>query len=130
MTLDQQAICDLVIEWHRATGAGEINAVLRLIAEDAVFLVPGQPPMRGRNTFERGLRQVLASYRIESRSDIQEIVVSGELGYCWSALSVRMTPLYGGDASERAGHVLSIFYKQSNGSWVLVRDANLLPPPS
>jgi len=44
-------------------------------------------------------------------------------------LKVWITPLSGGDSMERSGNALTIFRKQSNGSWVLLRDANLLPPP-
>jgi ketosteroid isomerase-like protein len=96
------------------------------MARDAVFLVPGKPPMKGRRAFERGLRAVLKAHRIASRSKIRELEVSGSLAYCWSALSVRMVPLSGAKPVERTGNALSIFRKQPNGSWLLVRDANLL----
>jgi uncharacterized protein (TIGR02246 family) len=98
------------------------------MAEDAVFLVPGKSPMKGRSTLEQGLRGLLKGHRVASRGEIQEIEVSGDLAYCWSKLSVSITPLSGGDASVRDGNALSIFRKQNDGSWVLIRDANLLPP--
>jgi len=44
MTPDEQAIRTLVSLWHTATAA----------------------PMRGRSTFERGLRTLLAQHRIET----------------------------------------------------------------
>jgi uncharacterized protein (TIGR02246 family) len=113
-------------EWHRATAAGNVDAVLRLMAKDAVFLVPGKPPMKGRSAFERGLRTVLKSHRIVSQGKIREVEVSGGLAYCWSELSVRMVPLSGADPVVRKGNALSISRKQRNGSWLLVRDANLL----
>ena len=128
MNADEQAIRSLVAEWHRATAVGDVEAVLRLMAEDVVFLVAGQPPMKGRSKFAQGLRGVLASHRIDSTSDIQEIEVSGNLAYCWSVLTVRMTPIAGGDSNRRSGSALSILRKQTNGSWVMIRDANLLAP--
>jgi ketosteroid isomerase-like protein len=42
---DKQAIRKVVAEWHRATAAGDVDAVLRLMTKDAVFLVPGRAPM-------------------------------------------------------------------------------------
>jgi uncharacterized protein (TIGR02246 family) len=66
MTPDEQAIRTLVSLWHTATAAGDVDTVLGLMAEDVVFLVPGHPPMRGRSTFERGLRTLLAQHRIET----------------------------------------------------------------
>jgi len=130
MGTDEQAIRNLVEQWHRATAAGDVDTVLRLMAEDVVFLMAGKPPMKGRSTFEQGLRGLLTSHRVDSRGEVQEVEVSDDLAYCWTLLTVGMTPLSGGAAKVRSGSALSIFRKQTNGSWVLVRDANLLPPAS
>ena len=126
MSTEEQAIRDLIALWHSATAAGDVDTVLGLMAEDVVFLVPGHPPIRGRNTFERGLRAVLAQHRIESTGDVQEIEVSGSWAYCWIHLTVRVVPLGCGNAVVRTGNALSILHKQADGSWVVVRDANML----
>ena len=126
MSPDEQAIRNVVALWHRATAAGDVETVLGLMAEDVVFLVAGYPPMRGRVAFERGLRGLLAQHCIESTSDVQEVEVSGSLAYCWNSLTVRVVPLAGGPAMVRTGNALSILRKQPNGSWVVVRDANML----
>jgi uncharacterized protein (TIGR02246 family) len=126
MSEDEQAIRDLVARWHSATAAGDVDTVLGLMAEDVVFLVPGQAPMRGRSTFESDLRRLLATHRIESEGDIQEVQISGDLAYCWTMLAVRVVAPAGGDPVSRSGSALSILRKQSNGAWIVVRDPNLL----
>ena len=126
MIADEQAIRNLVSQWHSATAEGDVEAVMRLMAEDVVFLVAGHPPMKGRSTFEQGLRRLLASHRVVSTSEVQEIEVSGNLAYCWSVLNVRITPNTGGSSVVRTGSAVSILRKQTNGSWLVVRDANLL----
>ena len=128
MNADEQAIRDLVAHWHSATVAGDVETVLGLMAEDVVFLVAGHPPMKGRSNFEKQLREVLATHRIKSSGEVQEVEVSGDLAYCWTLLDVRITPTASGSSSARSGSSLSILRKQSDGSWLLVRDANLLPP--
>jgi uncharacterized protein (TIGR02246 family) len=130
MNTDEQAIRDLVARWHSATAAGDVATVVELMADDVVFLVPGQPPMKGRSSFERGLRTLLSQHRIESTGEVREVEVSGSLAYCWTDLNVRVVPLSGGNAIVRSGNALSIFRKQADGSWVLTRDANLLAPAS
>jgi uncharacterized protein (TIGR02246 family) len=130
MNTEEQAIRDLVARWHRATAAGDVDTVVGLMADDVVFLVPGQPPMKGRRSFERGLRVLLTQHRIESTGEVREAEVSGSLAYCWTDLNVRVVPLSGGDAKVRSGIALSILRKQATGSWVLARDANLLAPTS
>ena len=127
MSTDEQAIRNLVAQWHAATAAGDVDTVLGLMSTDVVFLIAGQPPMRGREGFERGLREFLKTHRIESGGDIQELQVSGDLAYCWTLLNVRVVPLAGGTVNQRTGSALSIFRRQPDGRWLLVRDANLLP---
>ena len=103
MTEDEQSIRALVATWHSSTAAGNVDGVLPLMADDVVFLVAGQPPMRGRAAFEKGLRGLLATQRIQSEYIIEEIEVAGALAYCWSSLKVTTTPLAGRARSMRSG---------------------------
>jgi uncharacterized protein (TIGR02246 family) len=128
--MDEQAIREVIALWHRATRDGDVETVLTLMTEDVVFLVAGQPPMRGRGAFERGLRGLLSQHRVESTGDVQEVEVSGDLAYCWTLLNVRVIPAAGGDAVVRSGNTLSIFQRQPGGEWLLIRDANLLSQAS
>jgi uncharacterized protein (TIGR02246 family) len=125
MNNDEEAIRRVVATWHEATAAGEISRILPLMAEDVVFLVPGRPPMRGRQQFAEGLAAILQKHTIQSTSEIQEIRVSGDMAYCWTSLSVTVTPQQGAP-NRRTGHTLSVFRKQPDSAWVLARDANML----
>lgn len=124
MADDEQAIRDLVATWLHASMAGDTTTVLRLMAEDVVFLRPGHEPMRGRAPFA-ALQQSFKPYKLEADSQIQEVRVSGEWAYCWSRLSIAVTPQEGSDVVQHAGDVLSVLQKQTAG-WVIVRDANML----
>jgi len=126
MNNDERLIRNLVAKWHEATAAGDVDSVLALMAEDVVFLVAGQPPMRGRQSFAESLHGLLRTHRIESTSNVTEIMVSGEFAYCWSYLTVTVTPLQGGIPVTRAGDALSILRIQPSGSWAIARDANML----
>lgn len=123
---DEQAIRDLIAKWQEATAAGELSQILSLMAEDVVFLTPGNPPMRGKDAFAASFKTVLQKFRIESSGDIQEVQIVANWAYCWTHLSVVTTPLQGGSPTQRSGYTLTIFRKQADGSWVLARDANML----
>jgi uncharacterized protein (TIGR02246 family) len=123
---DNRKIREVVATWMRATADGDLETVLSLIAEDAVFLLPGQPPMRGREAFAAALRPALGQVHIEGRSEIEEIHVAENYAFCWSQLSLMVTPFQGGPVQRRAGPTLSVFRKEPNGRWVLFRDANML----
>jgi uncharacterized protein (TIGR02246 family) len=122
---DDTAIRALLREWHEATAAGDIARILPLMAEDVVFLGAGRPPMHGRRAFEQGLRTLLTHSRIDSQGEVREIVVCGDLAYCWSDLSVKVTPIGGGSPTRLAGPALSILRKR-DGAWTVDRDANML----
>jgi uncharacterized protein (TIGR02246 family) len=126
MSTDKEAIREVIETWLRATREGDVDAVLALMAPDVVFLVPGQPPMQGRDSFAQALRGVLTAHEIESISDIDEIEVSGDMAYCRTRLSVTVTSKHGKTPVQRTGHTLSILRKDNDGNWRLTRDANLL----
>jgi uncharacterized protein (TIGR02246 family) len=128
MQSDEAKIRQLVATWMQATQAGNVDAVLRLMTDDVVFLVPGKEPMR-KADFERAARAQAAHVapNFSGSSDIQEIQVVGDWAFAWSRLSVVATPRDGSPASLRTGHTLSVFRKQQ-GNWLLARDANLLSP--
>jgi len=127
---DETAIRTLIETWHRATAAGDVAAVLKLIAEDAVFLAPETSPMRGRAGFAQALHDVLKTHTVRSSGEVREVKVSGDLAYCWTDLTVTITPLDGTSPKVRTGPALSILRKEPDGAWVLTRDANMLASDS
>jgi len=130
MTADEQEIRELVATWMSATRAGDVATVLSLMTDDVVFLVAGQQPF-GKQQFAAAMKPPAADApmpRIDGRSEIKEIRISGDHAYLWSHLRVEVTPL-GGVTVKRAGHTLSVLRKEG-GRWRLARDANLLSPVS
>lgn len=124
MSDDERAIRDVISTWIEATRAGDSATVLNLMADDVVFLVPGQKPF-GKEMFAKA-QTGLAPFRIDGKSTVKEIRVLGDWAWCWTELTVEMTPTAGGATTRRSGHTLSIFQKLADGRWVLARDANLL----
>jgi uncharacterized protein (TIGR02246 family) len=122
---DEKAIRELIAGWHAAAQAGDTERVLTMVAEDAIFLTPGRPPIAGREEFAALQRTVAATVRFESAVNIREVVVHGGWAHTWSDLVVTMFPA-DGPPVRRAGPTLSIFRKEPDGRWVLFRDGNML----
>ena len=123
---DKEQIQQVISTWMRASADGDLDTVLTLMAEDVVFLLPGQPPMRGREAFAAASRAMTRRVRIEGKPEIQEIHVAGDFAFCWNYLSITATPVNGGAPMRRAGNILSVFRREPDGRWVLFRDANML----
>ena len=83
--------------------------------------------MKGRDAFAIGLRGLLKAHRIVSSGDVREVQVSGDLAFAVSLLKVRIVATDTGAEALRSGYTLSVFRRQSDGGWLLIRDANLLP---
>jgi uncharacterized protein (TIGR02246 family) len=120
---EEQAIRQLIADWLEASKTGDHKRVLELMADDAVFLLPGRTPMR-KADFEAA-QDAQRNFDIDGKADIQEIEVLDDHAWVWNHLTVTMTP-HGGEPVVRRGNVLTILRKQADGRWVITRDANLL----
>jgi uncharacterized protein (TIGR02246 family) len=128
MQNDEKEIRQLVATWMAASKAGDVETVLSLMADDVVFLVPGQPVMRKADfAAEARSQSGPDAPQFDGSSEIQEIQIAGDWAFMWTKLTVVVTPPKGARSMTRAGHTLTILKKQ-NGRWVLARDANLLAP--
>lgn len=129
MKSDEQEIRQLVAKWMSATKAGDFETVLSLMSDDVVFLVPGRPPMIGKDAYAVAAQPQAgqAAPQFDGTSEIQEIQILGDWAFMWTKLKVVVTPPGGAAPMTRAGHTLSVLKKQ-DGKWLLTRDANLLAP--
>ena len=123
---DEQAIRQLIQSWLTATQKGDIQTVLGLMADDVVFMLPGQNPF-GKEALAASLK-ALTGVRFEMSSEIKEIKLLGDWAYLRNYLEVTMTPPGGGAPLRRSGHTLTILRKEPDGRWLVARDANLLAP--
>ncbi|SMC16148.1 conserved hypothetical protein [Andreprevotia lacus DSM 23236] len=122
---DEQQIHDFLARWRSATLAGDVDALRAMCAEDALFLQPGQAPMRGAAAFADAFRIAIAQFSIDYSVQVEEVRILGDHASCWATLVVTATPRAGGDPRQRAGHTLTLFERR-DGRWLLSRDANML----
>ena len=122
---EEQAIRQLVDTWLTASEGGDVSTILKLMADDVIFMVPGREPF-GKDEFVQNYKQ-MKGVKLTTKSDIQEIKVLGEWAWMRNLLRVTFTPGEGSPTTH-SGYVLTILRKTSDGRWVIARDANLLTP--
>jgi len=125
MRSDEQEIREVHSTWISAVNAGDLDRLLALMADDVVFLNPGQAPF-GRDVFSANFSAAHQQVRIRCGSELEEIVVIGEVAYTWSRDALSVTPRAGGEAAQLAGHRITVYRKQRDGRWLLARDAHTL----
>jgi uncharacterized protein (TIGR02246 family) len=124
MSDDERAIRTLIDTWMSASRNGDTATVLTLMADDVVFMVPGQKPF-GKEAFaaaSEGMKNVV----IDGTSDIRELQILGDWAFLRNYLDLTITPPGGAAPVRRSGYTLTILRKELDGRWVLARDANLL----
>ncbi len=100
-TDDECAIRELVSTWMSASKAGDQSTVLRLIADDAIFMVPDREPF-GKDAFAAASQ---GQTDVEGANDILEIEVLGD----WAFLRSHITLTIGtseGQSNRRSGYIV------------------------
>jgi uncharacterized protein (TIGR02246 family) len=129
MTEDERAIRRVVETWMEASRAGDVATVLSLMTDDVVFMVPGREPF-GREAFEAATADNAAGgAKIDGTNDIVELQVLGNWAFTRNHIDIEMT-LPNGETMQRSGYTLSLYRKEADGHWRLMRDANLLAAKS
>jgi len=123
MSDDERAIRQLVDTWMKASNAGDLAAVLDLMTDDVIFMVPGQEPF-GKQQF-RAASESMRGTAMDGHAEICELEVTGEWAWIRSHIELTVTPP-GREPVRRAGHTLSILRKGGDRRWRLFRDANLV----
>ena len=124
---DERAIREMHSTWIDAVNAGDLVRLLTLMADDVVFLNPGRAPSC-RDGFSANFSAAHQQLRIRCISELEEVVVVGEVAYTRSRDSLSVTPHAGGEALQLAGHRLTVYRKQPDGRWLLARDVHTLSP--
>ncbi len=119
----EQAIRELVETWMEATRRGDLETVLGLMADDAIFMTPGREPF-GKEEF-RAQSESLRDLQMDGRSEIREIAVHGNWAWIRNHIDLTVTPPRG-EPARRSGYTLTILRKDDDDRWRLFRDANLL----
>ncbi|WP_457388967.1 YybH family protein [Roseateles sp. P5_E1] len=128
MQADEQEIRDLVTTWMAATREGNVQAVLALMTDDAVFLTPGRAPMTKSDFAKAAEGQARGKApKFDGHSEMLEVQILGDWAFMRTRLSVTATPPDGSPPTRREGHTLTLLRKDG-GRWKLARDANLLAP--
>ena len=127
MRTDERVIRDVHSTWIDAVNAGDLARLLPLMADDVVFLNPGQAPF-GRDGFSIAFSAAHQQAVVRCISELEEVVVVGEVAYTRSRDALSVTPRGGGKATQLAGHRITIYRRQPDGRWLLARDAHTLSP--
>jgi ketosteroid isomerase-like protein len=109
----------------------EIDRLLTLLAEDALFLPPDLPSIGGEELYA-WLREFLEQWRIEWLGyRHNETEIRGDLAFHRFSYSWRLEPKSGGQLQVSHGKGLHILRRSGDGDWKIARKTwNARPTPN
>jgi len=125
MSPAEQKIHEVHTTWIAAINARDLARLLTLMTDDAVFLNPGQAPF-GPAGFSTNFSAAQNRVRIDCTSELEEVVVVGDVAYTRSKDALSVTPRAGGETMQLAGYRITVYRQQPDGRWLLARDAHTL----
>lgn len=119
-------------DFHDALRANELERFMHYVADDVVFMPPGEAPSRGKEAVRAWMVAFLGQYRTTTLTlaDREVFVGDGfavELGtYDWG-----LAPTAGGAATVDRGNYMQVWTKDASGQWRFAREIyNSSVPPA
>jgi uncharacterized protein (TIGR02246 family) len=114
---DIEAVRSLFAESNAALNAGDAEGTLAAWADDAISMPPDTVPVVGKNAIRPGLQRFLDQYTTSLTTEIDDIMVSGDLAVVIATWDQTSTPKAEGEATQGHGKWVVVFEKQADGSW-------------
>ena len=128
-----EAIKKISEEWSEAFGAGDIDKLVSLFADDAVRIPPNKPVQIGKEAIRGWIQWLIDQVAMEHESELLDVKVSDDLAFfrcTWAKIS---TPRDGGEPRKHNGNYVSIVQKQPDETWKIIcnswsHEQLILPP--
>jgi uncharacterized protein (TIGR02246 family) len=114
---------DANAKWYAAFNAGDAVAIAKFYAPDAVVFVTDQT-LRGRDAVQAYHKGNFDKTRFKCEWAIDSVQAVGKQAAVLGHDSCVETPKAGGAAKTTKSRWLTIYERQADGSWLMVRDAS------
>ncbi len=130
--VEGEALMQLSRDWSELVASGDLDAVLAVWAEDAVLMPPGMPALEGKMAIRSYVEAAaqLPGFQISWEPVRVHVSRSGDMAYMIERNVSTLNDSLGHPVMTY-GKVVTIWQKDSNGSWKNVIDIwNEAPAPS
>lgn len=118
---DSEALKQLVEAWHRGWANSDIDTLLAMFTDDPVLMPQGEPVVIGKEAIRSLYESFFKAYTVEGTCQIQDVEVSGDLGYIWVNYTLTAMPKAAGDEINEDSKSVFIVRRQVDHSWKIAR---------
>jgi uncharacterized protein (TIGR02246 family) len=120
---DVKSIRELEYKAREATKAKDLDRYVSFYADDAVLLWPGTPMIIGRATIRKFMRVFFSmpEFSLSFETSRVEVSPAGDFAYTCGTNKVTLVDPNGRKMKD-SGKYLTVYRKQSDGTWKVVAD--------
>ena len=115
-TVEEDEVRAARTAWDEAYSAGAVIRLMELYTDDAVSMAPGFPASVGRDAIEADLGGFLAEHETQHETDIEDILVEGDLAIERATYTDEITPQGGETFTEHGKHIV-VYRRGEDGAW-------------
>lgn len=112
-----EAIEAMEAQYASAITSGDLEAILAIYADDGIHMVPNQPAHIGKSAIRTLWEERFAQTVFETNTTVEEVRVSGDLAVSRMSMQGTTTPKDGSEPGAINLKGITIYEKQSDGSW-------------
>ena len=121
---DETAISDVLMAYEEALNAGDVPSIMRLYAEDGVFMPQHSPSQVGADVVQAAYERVFTTINLSVEFDVVEIVLTApDWAFARTNSVGTVTVQANGAKLSEANQELFILHKQPDGAWKIARYA-------
>jgi uncharacterized protein (TIGR02246 family) len=123
-TADAQTLRDLETANQKDWAAKDADKIANFYAEDAVLYTPGAPPVKGKAAIRTALGDMLKdpSMTLAYATERAEASKGSDIGFTAGSYTMTMTDPKTKKVKNSKGSYLTVFKKQSDGTWKAIED--------
>ena len=119
---DVEAIRAVLADAVRASEAGDADAYIKYITDDALILAPGQPPIEGKATIHSWITVFFADYEFSlPQWTTNEVIVRGDIAIHRFSGVATLTSKKDGNAFVADRKYMDVLRKEADGQWRIAR---------
>src|SRR5665213_2121421 len=129
---DLKAIKDGEIAWSADFGSRDPDKIVSHYADDATLMMPDKPIIMGKDAIRSAVAQMYTdkNLALSFTTTTAQVAKSGDIAYTQGTYSMTMTNPKTKKPVEEKGKYLTVYKKQSDGTWKAVEDIDNADAPA
>jgi uncharacterized protein (TIGR02246 family) len=111
-------------KWLAAMLAGDVTGAIGNYADNAVVMMPMTAAWNGRAAIEAGMTEMMAMLKVnDAKASTVDVMTGGDLAIETGTFTMTTT-MKGAKAATETGKYLTVWQRQADGAWKIIRDIN------